>query len=464
MKMNDLYKLVENYLINHSEKLKINSKDIIKGDIFVALQGSKVHGNIYVQNAIKKGAKYIISEKKDDLFSKYINILIVDDALLFLLSVANNKRTQFKGKIIGVTGSAGKTSVKENLKYFLSGEAIVSASIKSYNNYLGVIISIINLDLSSDFAIFEIGTNNFNEIRSLTSLIMPSQVIITNILPTHLENFKNTRNIAIEKSDIFNSKFNSNVELLVLPQNNEDEIYIKDLAEIHNIPNIITLGDNAKQNFNLEMIQELESNFSLIRITSKKNVYEFKVNTNLHHRICNIIICFIIFNYNNLNISTFISLAKNIPEIEGRGFIKKIYLKKKIINFIDESYNANPITMKICIDYFSKINIVNDQQKFLILGDMNELGEFSNEFHKEILQYIIDQNFSNVIICGELFYSAMKKLKIKGSSIRFMLDEMEIIHYLEEFLHNNDTILIKGSNSTRVNKLGKILLGLKGVS
>ena len=99
MKTDDLYKLVENYLINHSEKLKINSKDIVKDDIFVALQGSKVHGNLFVQETIEKGAKYIITDKKDDLFSKYINILVVDDALLFLLSVAKNKRIQFKGKI-----------------------------------------------------------------------------------------------------------------------------------------------------------------------------------------------------------------------------------------------------------------------------------------------------------------------------------------------------------------------------
>ena len=101
--------------------------------------------------------------------------------MTFLLSTAKIKRNIFKGKVIGITGSVGKTTLKENLKYFISQTSTVSVSIKSYNNYLGVLISLININLSSSFAIFEIGTNNFEEIKNLTSIIMPSQIIITNI-------------------------------------------------------------------------------------------------------------------------------------------------------------------------------------------------------------------------------------------------------------------------------------------
>ena len=137
----DLCLKVEENLFDHEKKLKINSKDILYGDIFIALQGINTHGNDYVQQALNKGARYIITDKKTDLFTNKTNVLFVKNSLDFLLKIANKKRNSFKGKVIGITGSAGKTSVKENLKYFISPELNISASIKSYNNLLGVLIS-----------------------------------------------------------------------------------------------------------------------------------------------------------------------------------------------------------------------------------------------------------------------------------------------------------------------------------
>ena len=192
---------LENYLLENFNKVKINSKEVKKGSVFIALLGKNFHGNKFISEAINKGAKYIITDAP--LKKKYLNIIKVKNTLDFLQSIAIKKRNLYKGKVIGITGSVGKTSVKENLRYFLSKYYKVSASIKSYNNHLGVIISILNQDLKSDFAIYEIGTNNFLEISKLTSILRPEQVIITNIFPTHLESFGSTENIAKEKSDIF---------------------------------------------------------------------------------------------------------------------------------------------------------------------------------------------------------------------------------------------------------------------
>ena len=197
MLTNNLELSIENYLIDNFDKLKINSKEIKKGDVFTALQGKNYHGNAFVKKALINGAKYIITDKEIEV-KTLSNILQVNDILIHLLKIANKKRNKFNGKIIAITGSIGKTTIKEYLKHLLSTQGKISTAIKSYNNYLGVLISLINIDLHSNFAIFEVGTNNFNEIKKLTSIIMPHQVIITNIFPTHLKNFKNTRNIAIE--------------------------------------------------------------------------------------------------------------------------------------------------------------------------------------------------------------------------------------------------------------------------
>ena len=222
---------IEEYIIRNFDKIKINSQDIKNGDIFVALKGQKKHGSIYIEEALNRGAKYIITDQISMSKTTHNKVIIVKNQIFFLLKIAKLKRSLFKGKVVGITGSIGKTSLKENLKYFLSIHFKVSASIKSYNNYLGVIISLLNLNLKSDFAIFELGTNNFLEMQKLTSLILPSQVIITNIFPTHLEKLINTRNIAKEKSDIFNTKYNPNVKLAILSNSNIDEKFIIDMAK-----------------------------------------------------------------------------------------------------------------------------------------------------------------------------------------------------------------------------------------
>ena len=164
-----------------------------------------------------------------------------------------------------------------------------------------------------------------------------------------------------------------------------------------------------------------------------------------------------IFNFNNLTLNKFCELSKYVPRIEGRGLERKITFKNKKLQFIDESYNASPVTMKICINYFRKIKLKKNQKKFLILGDMNELGQKSKFYHQNIIEEILDYGFDNVILCGELFESVLNRMELKTDKIKYMENEKEIMQYLKNNIHNNDTILIKGSNSTKVNKLANLL-------
>ena len=155
---------------------KIDSREIKKGDIFVALKGSKDHGQNYIGDAIKKNARLVIAE---NFIPKYKNKIIkVKNCIKTLQYIAKYKRSKYNGKVIAITGSVGKTSTKEQLKFFLSFEFKTFASIKSYNNNLGVSLSLSNLDLYSSVAIFEIGTNNFGEIAYLTKMVKPNIAII----------------------------------------------------------------------------------------------------------------------------------------------------------------------------------------------------------------------------------------------------------------------------------------------
>ena len=450
--MNNIIK----YILNNSEKVKIHSNDISDGDVFLALQGNKNHGNNFINKALDCGAKYVLTNKMLDKKFQNSNILYIRELLNFLLKIASQKRSLYKGNIIAITGSVGKTSVKENLKYLLSPYFKVSASIKSYNNHLGVIISILNLDLESDYGIFELGTNDFNEIGKLTNILLPNQTIITNIYPVHLEKLINTNNIAKEKSDIFNVKYNPNIKMVILPYDNVDEKKLLKIAIKNKIKDIFIFGNNQESTLRIDNIENLDHQLSKIKLYYDKKQYEFTINNNQLYRINNVLICMLIFIYNNINIDYFTSICKNIPLIEGRGLQSKIIINNKKVKIIDESYNASPQTMKNSIDYFEKIKTTNQQKKYLILGDMCELGVNEISFHIELLIYLSKKNLKNVIICGDLMKIALEKTLNKN--ILYMLNSELIFNYIAKNININDVILIKGSNSSITNILAKKLL------
>ena len=449
---------IEDYLLKSKNKLKINSNNIKKGDVFNALKGKKTHGNLFITQAIKNGAKYVITNSNKNIPTNIKkNLLYKKNSFNFLLSIANKKRSNFKGKVIGITGSVGKTTLKENLKFFLSSIFNTSASIKSYNNYLGVLLSVINIDIKSHFAVFEIGTNNYDEINKLSSIILPDQTIITNIYPTHLENFKNTRNIAKEKSDIFNSKFNKNVKLAVFPNTNNDEIFLLKKAQKYKIKKIITLGDNKSSNYYISNIIEKNNEILKIEVKSSNKTYKFNIKKDHLNQINNLVICLILFIYNKIDIKIFYKKVLFTPKIDGRGLSKKICMNNKKIQFIDESYNASPITMKNSINFLNNYKNIKNNRKILILGDMNELGTNSEEYHLNIVKDIVSSKIDIIILCGKLFKSVLDKCKIKKNNILYFKNEKLILDFLQMQIHNNDTILVKCSNSTKVNNLAKML-------
>ncbi len=323
---------------------------------------------------------------------------------------------------------------------------------------MGVIVSLINLDLKSNFAIFEMGTNNFFEIEKLTKIILPQQVIITNIYPTHLEKLKSTRNIANEKSDIFNCNYNTNVQLAILSNSNIDEKFIVSKAKKSMKLNVLTFGKYSNSNLKIHNTTNIDSKYVKVILKYFDNKITIEVNKNIIDRIDNILICLLFFLSNNIEIKLFNKMTRKIPLIEGRGLVNKVNFQDKKINFIDESYNASPQSMKVCVNYLKDIKNQKNQKKFLVLGDMNELGEKSLNYHIELLNYINKKKLKNVVICGKIMQSALENTK--GINILYFSNIKLIKKYLGLKMNNNDILLIKGSNSSLTNKLAKTFLTL----
>ena len=443
----------EEYIFSSKEKIKISSKDIRKGDIFLALKGKNFHGNEFINLAIKKGAKYCLTDNKN--YSSNEKVILVNNIFSYLNKLAIKKRALYKGKVIGITGSAGKTTLKESLAYFLSKEDIISYSKKSYNNELGILVSLLNLNLNSSYSIFEIGTNNFGEIRYLTNIVKPSEIFITNIQSTHLENFKSKNNIAREKSDIFISKYNNKRKKLYINTNNQSEKIILNLAKKENNLKIININKSQKKYFIKNIIKK--KNFYNVEFSINKKLSKIKIKSLIMFRLINLLFCYTFFDQNYLKIETITTAQKFLKPVDGRGLTHNILIKQKKIKIIDESYNSNPDTMKQSIDYFNNINMLSNK-KILILGHMNELGKNSNKLHLSLLNYIEKFNFKFVILCGEFFRTSIKKLDKSKNEFIYIKSKKHIMKFLNNNIHNNDMILIKCSNSTEINSFAKHLL------
>ena len=175
------------------------------------------------------------------------------------------------------------------------------------------------------------------------------------------------------------------------------------------------------------------------------------------HRLNNLLFCLAFYNENSLNIKSVVNRFKFLKPVEGRGLVHKISLNKKKINIIDESYNANPDTMIQSIQNLKNIKL-NNNKKIIILGTMKELGNNSYKIHYKLLRQLDNTIFKFVILCGEFFELSIKKFLNPNNEFIYFKNTNKIMQFLEDKVHNNDIILIKCSNSTKINKFAKILL------
>ncbi len=447
---------IEKYIFSNHNLVKIDSRDIKRGDIFLALKGSKKHGNEFVSHAIKKGAKYCISDQK--FVTKNKKIIFVKNIFNFISLIAQKKRFKYKGNVIAITGSAGKTTLKETLSFFLLKKFKTSFSQKSYNNYLGVLLSILNLDLKSKYAVFELGTNNFGEIRILTKLVKPLEIFITNIQSTHLENFENKKNIAKEKSEIFFYKYNNLRKKIYLNIISESEKIILQKAKIQKNLKIVLVNNKSKKYFIKKIIDK--NNYFEVYFSIKNKIIKIYTDNIIESRLNNLLFCYAFFVENKIDDKIISKFFNKLKPVDGRGLQHKICINNINVNVIDESYNANPDTMLQSVEYFSNLRLPPNK-KILILGDMNELGKISYKMHIKLLNNIELYRFKLVLLCGEFLRRSVSKIKLQNNHYVYLENKIKMINFIKNNIHKNDIILIKCSNKTEVNSFTKKLLSMK---
>ena len=431
------------------KKASINSKEIKKNDIFFAIKGKNKDGNNFISEAFKNGACLAVVNKINKSGKKN-NQIKVKNSLNFLTKIAEIIRQNSSPKIIAITGSCGKTSLKEMLKKTLNEFGTTSSSPKSFNNKYGVPLSLFNLNPKHEYGVFEIGMDKKGEIDYLSKILKPNVGIITNISYAHAKNFKNIKQIAMAKSEIINN-IDTNGTMVLNADDNFFNLHKK--IAIKKKLKVLTFSVNKKSNVRLKYIKKEKNKFKISIIINKKNKF-FYVSSNFKNFINNLLATITIVSIFKdpikLNKNTFYNM--NFPK--GRGDISKIRFKNKNINLVDESYNSNPLSLKSAIENFNLINTNN--KKYMILGDMLELGKHSKSLHRKITPIINSTSINKVHILGNHIKETYRN--ISPSKKGFILKESsQIIDLIKNEINNNDYLMIKGSNSTGLNKFAKEL-------
>ncbi len=450
----ELSKIKNKIPLVKADKARINSKEVNKNDIFFAIKGKKNDGNKYIGEAFKNKASLVVVNKVQNKFNSKRQIK-VRNTLKFMTEISKIFRQNIDTNIIAITGSCGKTTLKELLGNVLGKISSVSISPKSYNNKFGVPLSLLNLKHSDEFGVLEVGMDKKGEIDNLTNIIKPNVGLITNINYAHAKNFKNIKQIALAKAEIIKNILPNGFVIL-----NADDSFFKlhkKIAENNNI-NVISFGIKSKK-----------ANVKLFNIKKVKKAFKIKVKLNDKFKY------FIISNnfqsniYNILSALSVISIYKDVLKLNekifldfrspaGRGDHSTIKIGNKKINLIDESYNSNPLSLKSALKNYDNID-TKKYRKYLLLGDMMELGSHSKKLHQSIVPLINETNIDKVFVMGKMVREIFDNI-VKVKRGRILENKSGIFELIKKDFNNNDYLMIKASNATGFNSIVNNLKGL----
>ena len=429
--------------------VSINTKTIKKNNLFFAIKGKKKDGHNFVNQAVSKGAIKSVVSKKINKHPKN-RIILVKNTLQSLNRLAEATRENTKAKIIGITGSVGKTTLKNLISFSLKKYGKVYQSPHSYNNKFGVPLSLSNLKENSNFGVFEIGMDKKGEINILSKIVKPELAIITNISEAHIQNFNTLKDIAKAKAEIINNIVEGGNLIL-----NKDDKFFRFLSNIANKKGIKIISFSAKREADIFLKNIIKlKNYNLLKIKVKNNIYCLKIKNTAKNFINNLLACVATLYALNLKLKLIENTFYNFTIPPGRGDIKIVKKFNKQFKFIDESYNANPLSMNSAIENMNLHKRNSGEKKIILLGDMLELGKKSKNLHRKLSQTINKSDIDKVFVYGKDIKETYNLLynRKKGKIFNNL---NEAYYQLGKIIHNNDLLMIKGSNATGLNKFSK---------
>ncbi len=427
--------------------VSIDSRNIKKNTLFIAIKGERYDGHDFVDEVVKKGAAAIIVSEKN--FKKIkdfdIPVITVKDTTIALGEVAKIWRSKLKTKIIGLTGSAGKTTTKEILATLLSEKFKVNKTVANNNNHIGVPLTILSTNEKHNVLVAELGTNHFGEIPYTAPIASPDLALITNIGDSHLEYLKNRKGVFAEKSALLKETINRGGKVFI----NNDDIILKAFGKTLKSKITFALNENADYKASIKGYDKLAR--PQIEIKIRKNVFVSTLPIIGEKNVLNFTAAFAIAHELGL---TNLQIQKAVKKI--KSYNKRLEIKNhKNFILINDTYNANPDSMKSSLEILN--SIASRKRKIAVLGDMFELGNESQSKHIDLASFINKTKVDEVYSIGKMMKLMNQKLNGKTKVHQHFSDRESLKKYLQKFDTKNSVVLVKGSRGMKMEEFISII-------
>lgn len=410
-----------------------DSRNCPEGSLFIALKGDSFNGNAFAAQALNDGCAYAVIDEAKYAVKDDTRYILVDNCLKTLQQLANYHRRQLRTRIIGITGTNGKTTTKELIAAVLSQSYNVLYTLGNLNNHIGVPMTLLRLKAEHDLAVIEMGANHPGEIKFLADMAEPDYGIITNVGKAHLEGFGSFEGVINTKGELYDYLRKKEDSIIFIHQDNP---YLMNIASgLHQIP----YGSNDTVYVNGHVTGN--SPYLTFEWKTGEESERYTVQTQLigEYNFANALAAVTIGHYFDVDAHKINEALSNYTPQNNRSQLKKTADNTLII----DAYNANPTSMMAALENFERMNV---EHKMLILGDMRELGEESNAEHQKIVDFIRMCGFKEVILVGEQFASTRH-------SYPTFANALEVIKVLQNQKPTNCTILIKGSNGIKLSTI-----------
>jgi UDP-N-acetylmuramoyl-tripeptide--D-alanyl-D-alanine ligase len=434
--------------------VSIDSRNIASGDIFVAIRGETHDGHTFVPMALQSGAGLaIVNQATPEMIAAGPVLETGTDPLRALEQLGGAARSRSKAKIIAVTGSVGKTSTKEMLRVALSASGLTHASAASFNNHWGVPLTLARMPSDAAFGIFEIGMNHAGEITPLVGMVKPHIAIVTEIAASHIGHFGSLDDIAAAKAEIFSGVVAGGHAII-----NQDNKYFDDLAKrarANGVSSVIGFGNSAGAMILLQK-EALKPDCSCIAARILGDDVTYRLGTPGAHMVRNSLAVLGAAKLAGADLArAALALAEAKPA-KGRGVQQALKFDGGEILLLDESYNANPTSVRAALALLQQLNPVRPGRRIAVLGDMLELGEFAPTLHAELAFDTARYETDLVFACGPMMAHMWNQLPLARRGA-YSTTSAELSAPLMRELRAGDVVMIKGSLGSRMGPLAEQL-------
>ncbi|MCB8821355.1 UDP-N-acetylmuramoylalanyl-D-glutamyl-2,6-diaminopimelate--D-alanyl-D-alanine ligase [Microvirga rosea] len=432
----------------------IDTRTLKPGDLYFAIKGDVHDGHDFVPAAFEKGAAgAVVSGDKAPAFVGHNRLIVVPDVLEAMRQLGRTARARAKAKIVAITGSVGKTGTKEAMRIALSRQGRTHASVASYNNHWGVPLTLARMPRETEFGIFEIGMNHGGEILPLTEMVRPHVAVVTTVEPVHIEFFRSIWGIADAKGEIFFGLEPGGTAVI-----NRDNAYFERLrahALASDAGRVLTFGEGEGADIRAERII-VKPDLSIVEARVFGQPLTYRIGTPGRHIALNSLSVLATAHALGADLAlTALALSDLKPPV-GRGERTVLALKDGDALLIDESYNANPASMRAALANLGAVELPRHGRRIAVLGDMKELGETGPALHEGLADAIEANRVDQVFAAGALMDNLVAKLP-KAKVSAHVPSSAELVDAVCAAVRPGDAVMVKGSLSMKMALVVKAL-------